>query len=61
MGKILDFLFGKSPDIFDAEGGVMHKLPPEKWKTWRERFEKNKEFDWRQHRGTERKIQKPKS
>jgi hypothetical protein len=61
IGKVLDFLFGKSPDIFDANGGVMHKLPPEKWKAWKDRFEKNKSFDWRHHRGTERKIEKPKS
>jgi hypothetical protein len=56
--KLLDFLFGKSPDIFDAQGNVVHKLPPEKWKAWRERFEKKTEYDWRHHRGTERKISK---
>lgn len=56
MGKLLGFLFGKSPDIFDANGNVLHKLPPERWKAWRERFEKSSEYDWRQHRGTERKI-----
>lgn len=58
INKVLDFLFGKAPDIFDAEGNVVHKLPPEKWKNWRERFEKNKELNWRAHRGTERKIGK---
>ena len=56
ISKVLDFLFGKSPDIFDANGNVLHKLPPEKWKAWRERFEKKSEYDWRRHRGTERKI-----
>lgn len=56
IGKVLDFLFGKSPDIFDVNGNVLHKLPPEKWKAWRDRFEKKSEYDWRQHRGTERKI-----
>ena len=58
VGKVLDFLFGKSPDIFDADGNVMHKFPPEKWKAWRERFEKNQSFDWRQHKGTEREVKK---
>ena len=57
VSKLLDFLFGKSPDIFDAEGNVLHKFPEEKWQAWRARFEKNKEFDWRKHRGTERKVQ----
>jgi hypothetical protein len=59
VGKVLDFLFGKSPDIFDAQGNVVHKFPPEKWKAWRERFEKNEEFDWRKHQGTKREIKKP--
>lgn len=56
--KVLDFLFGKAPDIFDAQGNVVHKLPPEKWKAWRDRFE-TKEYDWRQHQGTKREIRKP--
>lgn len=56
VSKLLDFLFGKSPDIFDAQGNVLHKLPPEKWKAWRERFEKKSEYDWRQHKGTKREI-----
>ncbi|HMN69625.1 MAG TPA: hypothetical protein PKC28_13875 [Bdellovibrionales bacterium] len=55
VGKLLDFLFGKNPDIFDAHGTVVHKLPPEKWKAWKDRFESG-EYDWRQHRGTKREI-----
>ena len=58
ISKVLDFLFGKAPDIFDANGKVVHKFSPEKWKAWRDRFEKDKNFDWRQHRGTERKVAK---
>ena len=58
IGKVLDFLFGKSPDIFDENGAVVHNFPEEKWKAWRDRFEK-REYDWRQHQGTERKIQSP--
>ncbi len=61
VAKLLDFLFGKSPDIFDAQGNVFHKLPPEKWKAWRDRFEKTGEYNWRHHRGTERKINPPKT
>lgn len=59
VSKLLDFLFGKDPDIFDAQGNVVHKLPPEKWQAWKNRFEK-REYNWREHRGTERKIQTPK-
>lgn len=55
LNKVLDFIFGKAPDIFDAKGDVVHKLPPERWQQWNERFKKN-EFDWRKHKGTERKI-----
>lgn len=58
MGKLLDFIFGKSPDIFDSKGNVVHKLPPDKWQAWRDRFEKNPEYDWRAHRGTKRQVQK---
>lgn len=57
MGKLLDFIFGKAPDIFDAKGGVLHKLPEERWQKWNDRFKKN-EYNWRDHKGTERKIAK---
>lgn len=53
---LVDFLFGKAPDIFDAEGNVVHKLPAEKWQKWNERFKK-KEYDWHAHTGTERRVQ----
>ena len=59
VSKILDFLFGKAPDIFDADGNIVHKFPPEKWKAWNDRF--GAEYDWRKHKGTERKIKQPKS
>lgn len=56
---ILSFLFGKAPQIFDAKGNVVHKLPEDRWKAWRDRFEKNPEFDWHKHRGSERQVRKP--
>src|SRR4051812_15107325 len=52
LGKLLDFLFGKDPDIFDETGRVRHKLGDEKWKMWEARF-KEPEFNWREHRGFE--------
>jgi len=59
LTKVLEFLFGKSPDIFDAQGNVLHKFPPEKWQAWKDRFEKDKNYDWRHHRGTERNVTPP--
>ena len=60
LNKIADFLFGKAPDIFDADGNVVHKFPPQKWQQWNDRFSKNREYDWHQHTGTKRQIQQPK-
>jgi hypothetical protein len=59
MGKLLSFLFGKSPDIFDADGRVVHKLPDARWKAWRERFDKNADYDWHRHQGTKREVKIP--
>lgn len=59
MSKIFDYLFGKTPDIFDPDGNVVHKFPSEKWQKWKDRFQKNEEYDWHQHRGTHPKIKKP--
>lgn len=56
MRFILEFLFGKPPRIFDEKGQVLHKLSDERWKAWRDRFEKNPEFDWHHHRGTKRVV-----
>jgi hypothetical protein len=61
MGKLLNFLFGRSPDIFDDKGNVVHKLPANLWQSWRDRFEKNPEYDGRKHHGTERVVRKPKN
>ncbi len=57
FGKLLDILFGKSPDIFDADGNIVHKFPAEKWKSWNNRFQSTT-YDWRTHKGTERQIKK---
>jgi len=58
MSKLLDFIFGKAPDIFDSKGGVLHKLPQERWQQWNDRFQKSNDYNWRDHKGTERKISK---
>lgn len=54
MKAILNFLFGKSPEIFDESGQVRHKLPEKKWKSWNDRF-KNEQYDWHKHQGTSSK------
>ncbi|MCX7674608.1 MAG: hypothetical protein N2Z70_02110 [Bdellovibrionaceae bacterium] len=54
MGKILDFLFGKDPDIFNAEGKVEHKLPKSYWDAWQARFRENPHYNWRLHSGQKR-------
>lgn len=60
LNKILGLVFGKDPDIFDAQGNVVHKLPEDLWARWRGRFENNVRYDWKKHVGTERTPRKPK-
>jgi hypothetical protein len=52
MGKILDFLFGREPDIFNESGRVQHKLPKSRWDAWENRFRSNPHYNWRLHTGT---------
>jgi hypothetical protein len=51
MGKILDFLFGKSPKIFDKNGQVRHIHPEKKWNDWNSRYQSGHEYNWRNHAG----------
>jgi len=51
MGKVLDFLFGKDPDIFDEKGNVSHKLPKKKWDAWYNRTKTDPQYNWRNHTG----------
>lgn len=57
IGKILDIIGGKDPDIFDAYGRVRHKFDDKKWQDWDARVRGNKNYDWRQHSGSD--SQKP--
>lgn len=52
LKKVLEFLFGKEPDIFDENGRVQHNLPKEKWENWHKRYMGGEEFNWRTHTGT---------
>ena len=49
---VLNFLFGKEPDIFDDKGHVVHKHPKKKWDDWNNRLKTNPEYNWRNHTGT---------
>lgn len=57
IGKILDIIGGRDPDIFDAYGRVRHKFTDKKWQAWDSRIRKNKDYDWHQHSGSD--AQKP--
>ncbi|MAF91673.1 MAG: hypothetical protein CL674_10420 [Bdellovibrionaceae bacterium] len=49
---IISFLFGKKPLIhFTKQGSVRHDLPEEKWKKWKDRFEQNPDYNWKNHTG----------
>jgi hypothetical protein len=53
LKKLMGFLFGNPPDIFDPDGQIRHNFPREKWRAWENRF-KTAEYDWRHHKGTQR-------
>lgn len=53
MSSVLNFLFGKDPDIFDENGNVMHKHPKKKWDAWQNRMKIDPEYSWRNHTGTQ--------
>ncbi|MEQ1721773.1 MAG: hypothetical protein ABL930_01265 [Pseudobdellovibrio sp.] len=53
LSKVGNFLFGKEADIFDDKGRVLHKLPKKKWDDWNDRIVKGKDYNWRDHKGTE--------
>ncbi len=53
IGKmVLDFLFGKDPDIFDEKGNVLHRHPKKKWDLWIHRMKTDPSMNWRNHTGT---------
>jgi hypothetical protein len=55
IGKtVLNFLFGKDPNIFDKDGRVVHPFSEEKWKNWDDRIKASPDFDWKNHVAIER-------
>lgn len=57
--KVLDFIFGKDPDIFDDNGNVVHRLPKKKWEAWANRTKTDPQFNWRNHTGTSAGQKRP--
>ncbi len=55
---ILDFFFGKDPDIFDENGRVRHKFSDSKWAQWNDRLKANPDYNWRKH-GAKERLEKP--
>ena len=54
IGKaVLNFLFGKDPQIFDQNGNVLHRHPKKKWEAWANRIKTDGQYNWRNHKGTE--------
>lgn len=60
IGKsVLDFLFGKDPDIFDENGNVVHKYPKKTWDAWANKFKTDQSYNWRNHTGSNAGSKKP--
>ena len=51
MRKLLDFLFGKKPPIFNQHSEVEHQLKRNRWREWDNRYQQGAEYDWRRHEG----------
>ena len=54
MKKLMDFLFGRFPKIFNKEGAVCHNLSQNRWNQWKDRYKKGHEYNWKRHKGTRR-------
>ena len=49
--KLLDFLFGKKPPIFNNKGDIQHQLKKNTWSEWVDKYKKSPEYNWRRHSG----------
>ena len=49
--KLMNFLFGKRPDIFNKKGEVEHQLKGNSWSEWKNRYIQGKEYNWKKHSG----------
>ena len=54
--KILYFFGGKPPLVIFKNGEIYHDHPVSKWQAWKDRFEKNPSYNWKEHSGREGKF-----
>ncbi len=59
LKKILYFIGGKPPQVNFRNGEITHDHPEKKWQAWKDRFEKDPNYQFRQHSGISGKFQKP--
>lgn len=58
--KMIYFLFGRPPQIFDSKGEVCHKMDPQSWSSWKNRYKHDNEYNWKKHAGkTRQNIKTP--
>ena len=60
MKKIINFLFGKKYPIFDEKGKIQHSRE-DFFKSWKTRYQKDINKDWRNHSGLSYKQESEKS
>lgn len=51
LKKLLEFIGGKNPNIFNKKGKVQHNLGDKRWQAWEEKNKSNPEYNWKQHKG----------
>ncbi|MBT4760416.1 MAG: hypothetical protein HOO06_01855 [Bdellovibrionaceae bacterium] len=55
MKKLLEFLLGKKPPIFNKDGAIEHPKNPRQWELWRKRYTSEAGRNWRNHAGVRAK------
>ncbi|MGE3974877.1 MAG: hypothetical protein AB7F59_10160 [Bdellovibrionales bacterium] len=60
LKKLLHFIGGKPPQVIFKNGEVTHVHTEKKWQMWKDRFEKDLNYQFRQHSGMSGKHQKNK-
>ena len=51
MKSIMNFLFGKMPNIFSQKGEVGHTRRSSAWTDWKKRYAEGFEYNWKRHSG----------
>lgn len=51
LKSILEFIGGKSTNIFNKKGRVQHDLGNDKWDAWNKRLADDPNYDFKNHKG----------